>query len=332
SRPSSRRCPCCCSGCSRGTRRRSASRRCRSCGRSRCSTTSSPSPWASSICATSSTSCTRRRSSCGRRCACWRRGSGGPGDDGGRAAGAHRPRRARAARHLRAGRAAPRPPPAAPRPHPRRTPHALRPDAARPRCPRRRRAGDRLSAQRGSPQPPHRGHAAAGERPHAARPRRGRRRNRSPALARQYGVASYGAIVVESGGRRRVFSNPSEEAFLGALLHVTRQQRKTVGWLVGNGEGDPTSTDRYRGYSTARRLLENEDYDVRAGSLIGDEVPPETTVLVIAGPKRDPLPEELAALDRYLQRPGQALVLLDAVRTPELAHFLHRYWVEVGDD
>src|SRR5581483_6174354 len=156
--------------------------------------------------------------------------------------------------------------------------------------------------------------------------------NRSPALARQYGVDSYGAIVVESGGRRRVFSNPSEEAFLGALLHVTRQQRKTVGWLVGHGEGDPTSTDHYRGYSTARRLLENEDYDVRPVSLIGDEVPPETTVLVIAGPKRDPLPEELAALDRYLQRPGQALVLLDAVRTPELAHFLHRYWVEVGDD
>src|SRR5579885_2501702 len=156
--------------------------------------------------------------------------------------------------------------------------------------------------------------------------------NRSPALARQYGVDAYGAMVVESGGRRRVFSNPSEEAFLGALLQVTRQQRKTVGWLLGHGEGDPTSTDHYRGYSTARRLLENEDYDVRPVSLIGDEVPPETTVLVIAGPKRDPLPEELAALDRYFQRPGQALVLLDAARTPELARFLRSYWVEVGDD
>jgi ABC-type uncharacterized transport system involved in gliding motility auxiliary subunit len=156
--------------------------------------------------------------------------------------------------------------------------------------------------------------------------------NRSPALARQYGVDSYGALVVESGGRRRVFSNPSEEAFLAALLQVTRQQRKTIGWLVGHGEGDPTSTDRHRGYSTARRLLEGEDYDVRPISLIGDEVPPETAVLVIAGPKRDPLPEELAALDRYLQRPGQALVLLGAARTPELTRFLRRYWVDVGDD
>ncbi|HLK10352.1 MAG TPA: GldG family protein [Candidatus Binatia bacterium] len=156
--------------------------------------------------------------------------------------------------------------------------------------------------------------------------------NRSPALARQYGVDSYGALVVESDGRRRVFSSPSEEVFLAALLQVTRQQRKTIGWLVGHGEGDPAGTDRHHGYSTARRLLEQEYYDVRPVSLIGDEVPPETAVLVIAGPKRDPLPEELAALDRYLQRPGQALVLLDAARTPELARFLRRYWVDPGDD
>src|SRR5206468_4107777 len=47
--------------------------------------------------------------------------------------------------------------------------------------------------------------------------------NRSPALARQYGVDSYGALVVESEGRRRVFSNPREEVLMAALLQVTRQ-------------------------------------------------------------------------------------------------------------
>src|SRR5439155_822548 len=67
--------------------------------------------------------------------------------------------------------------------------------------------------------------------------------NRSPALARQYGVDSYGALVVESEGRRRVFSNPREEVLMAALLQVTRQQRKTVGWVLGHGEGDPNSGD-----------------------------------------------------------------------------------------
>jgi ABC-type uncharacterized transport system involved in gliding motility auxiliary subunit len=156
--------------------------------------------------------------------------------------------------------------------------------------------------------------------------------NRSPAMAREYGVGSYGAIVVESGSRRRSFSNPHEEVLMAALLQVTRQQRKVVGVVGGHGEGDFGDSERHRGWLTARTLLEQEFYDVRPVSLLGDEVPLETSVLLIAGPQKDFLPEELAALGRYLQRPGQALVLLDPLRAPELAAFLRRYGVEFLDD
>jgi ABC-type uncharacterized transport system involved in gliding motility auxiliary subunit len=156
--------------------------------------------------------------------------------------------------------------------------------------------------------------------------------NRSPALARQYGVDSYGALVVESEGRRRVFSNPREELLMAALLQVTRQQRKTVGWLVGHGEGDPNSSDRREGYSTARAALEQEYYEVRPVSLIGDEVPVGIDVLVIAGPEKSFLPDELAGLDRYLQRPGQLFVMLDPLRAPDLAVFLRRYDLNLASD
>jgi ABC-type uncharacterized transport system involved in gliding motility auxiliary subunit len=156
--------------------------------------------------------------------------------------------------------------------------------------------------------------------------------NRHPALAREYGVDSYGALVVESDGRRRVFSNPREEVLMAALLQVTRQQRKTIGWVVGHGEGALDETARDRGYSVARALLEQEYYEVRPISLIGDDVPPEVAVLIIAGPAKGYLPEELAALDRYLQRPGQALVMLDPFRAPELAAFLRRYDVDLPAD
>ncbi len=156
--------------------------------------------------------------------------------------------------------------------------------------------------------------------------------NRSPALARHYGVDSYGALVVESEGRRRVFSNPREEVLMAALLQVTRQQRKSIGLVVGHGEGDFNDIDRHRGFSTARALLEQEYYEVRPVSLLGDEVPPETSVLVVAGPQKDFLPEELATLDRYLQRPGQAIVLLDPLRAPELTAFLRRYYVDLRPD
>ncbi len=156
--------------------------------------------------------------------------------------------------------------------------------------------------------------------------------NRSPALARQYGVDSYGALVVESDGRRRVFSNPREDVLMAALLQVTRQQRKTVGWVVGHGEGDLNDVNRRDGFSTARAVLEQEYYEVRPVSLMGDEVPVEVDVLVIAGPEKGFLPEELGALDRYLQRPGQVFVMLDPLRAPQLAAFLHGYSLALPPD
>src|SRR5262249_4435809 len=90
--------------------------------------------------------------------------------------------------------------------------------------------------------------------------------------------------------------------------------------------------DRQRGFATARTFLEQEYYEVVPISLLGDEVPVGTSVLVIAGPQKDYLPEELAALDRYLQRPGNALVLLDPQRAPGLANFLGQYRVALPDD
>jgi ABC-type uncharacterized transport system involved in gliding motility auxiliary subunit len=156
--------------------------------------------------------------------------------------------------------------------------------------------------------------------------------NRNPALAREYDVDSYGALVVESEGRRRVFSNPREETLVAAVLQVTRQQRKTIAWVTGHGEGDPASGERSRGYATARIFLEQEYYEVVPVSLLGDEVPVGTAALLIVGPQKDFLPEELAALDRYLQRPGNAFVLLDPQRAPALANFLGQYRVALPDD
>lgn len=156
--------------------------------------------------------------------------------------------------------------------------------------------------------------------------------NRSPSLAREYEVESYGAVVVESGGRRRVVTSPHEEVMLAALLQVTRQERRTIGWLVGHGEGDPGDSHRQRGYSTARRVLEEEYYEVAPVSLVAGDVPVGTAALVIAGPTKDLLPEEIEALDRYLQRPGQVLVLLDPGEAPALTRLLERYHLRIGDD
>lgn len=157
--------------------------------------------------------------------------------------------------------------------------------------------------------------------------------NRSPAVAREYGVDNYGSLVVESGGRRKDFANPREDLLVEAILQVTHPTRKVVYFLTGHGEQDIESGDRQRGYSGARNALQREFYEVRPLHLLGDEtVPPDATVVVIAGPRKDLLTAELVKLGDYVKRGGGLLVMLDPQTAPSLVAFLDRYGIKVGDD
>jgi ABC-type uncharacterized transport system involved in gliding motility auxiliary subunit len=157
--------------------------------------------------------------------------------------------------------------------------------------------------------------------------------NRNPAVARQYGVDSYGSLVVESNGRRKDFSNPREDLLMEAILQVTRPSRKVVYVLKGHGEQDVENTDRNRGYSTVRVALRNEFYDVTPLSLLGEAgVPVDANVVVIAGPRKDLLTTELVKLNEYVTRGGSLLIMVDPQTAPSLSAFLARYGIKVGDD
>ncbi len=146
--------------------------------------------------------------------------------------------------------------------------------------------------------------------------------NRSPALARQYGIDRYGAIVVESGARRRDVSNPTEALLMGALLAVTRDRERMVYFVSGHGERSPDDTDRKSGLSTAKNTLEDDQFVVRALPLMQTEsVPIDATVLVIAGPRKNYLPGELTQIEGYLHRGGNLLMLLDPETPPSIAAF-----------
>ena len=156
--------------------------------------------------------------------------------------------------------------------------------------------------------------------------------NRNPALAAQYGVDTYGATVVESGAKRTQFSLPVESQLIGAILQITRPPKR-IYVLQGHGECDVTSTDRFTGCSGLRDALSNELYDVETFNLImGTDVPADADVLVIAGAKADPLEAELAALQRYLDRGGKLLVLLDPFAAPKLGAFLRQFGIDVGEN
>ncbi len=151
--------------------------------------------------------------------------------------------------------------------------------------------------------------------------------NKAPGLARQYGVSSYGEVVVESEGRRRDFDNARADILIPALLQVTHEANKHLYFTAGHGERDPFDTSHELGYSAMSNTLQQNDYQVDNVSLFASGVPDDASVLVIMGPHKDFLPEELAALGRFLARGGHLLVMLDPYGAPSLVNFLKLYHV-----
>ena len=130
-------------------------------------------------------------------------------------------------------------------------------------------------------------------------------------------------MVVECGTRRKSFSNVREEILMAALLQVTRDYEKNVYMLTGHGEHDMTDSDRNKGYTTFHNVLEQEFYHVKPLSLFGhDEIPKDAATIIIAGPRRDMLPEEALKLDRYLRAGGSLLVMVDPGDSPSMTALL----------
>ena len=156
--------------------------------------------------------------------------------------------------------------------------------------------------------------------------------NKNPAMAAEYGVDNYGSTVVETAERRSDFSQPSESQLVSALLYVTQAPKK-VYMLTGHGECDMNEIDRHSGCSLMRDAMRVEFYQVEELELTGDtQVPDDCDVLVLPGPRKDPLPSELDALDTYLRRGGKMLVMLDPFSAPRLAAWLRIQGIELADD
>lgn len=157
--------------------------------------------------------------------------------------------------------------------------------------------------------------------------------NRNPAVAWQYGVDAFGAVVVESEGRRKEFPNPDEQTLMAAIVHVTRPGRRRVYFLQGHGERGIRDRNRRNGYSYAQVALIHELYEVDEVRL-GESrpVPEDADALVIAGPQQNLSASALRHVDAYLRSGGGVLVLLDPGQASNLIELLGRYGVAVSDE
>ncbi len=156
--------------------------------------------------------------------------------------------------------------------------------------------------------------------------------DRQPSLARQYGVRTYGTIVVAAGDRHFEAQSDTEEGFSNALIRLFKGQR-TACFLGGHGERDLENSERI-GYSKVKKEFENENYQTKTVTLLQKmEIPPDCSMVIVAGPKTDYLPQEVDTIGKYVTGGGRAMFMLDpGVDLPELSKLLAGWNVTVRND
>ncbi|MGH9388471.1 MAG: Gldg family protein, partial [Vicinamibacteria bacterium] len=152
---------------------------------------------------------------------------------------------------------------------------------------------------------------------------------------------SMGTVLVASADRKERATAATEPEITNAILRVLRQERKRIYFSSGHQEKSIEDTDPSAGISVVNGKLQGSTYEteslVIARSVRGDEmrVPEDADAVIVAGPKTDFLPEEIAALDLYLQSGGRAVFLLDPApqgNTPALDEYLREQGVSLGSD
>ncbi len=163
--------------------------------------------------------------------------------------------------------------------------------------------------------------------------------NARPDLVQRYAIApeklKEGLLRVALGEESVELEDASEPALTNAIVKLTRTGEKKVYFLEGHGERpiEGEGADGKEGFTRAADALKNENYGYASLLLASTgEVPEDADVVVLAGATRPLLPEEQAALKRYMDKNGSLLVLLDPEARTNVVELLGPWGVDVGDD
>jgi ABC-type uncharacterized transport system involved in gliding motility auxiliary subunit len=154
---------------------------------------------------------------------------------------------------------------------------------------------------------------------------------RDPLQAKEAGYRYPGNVLLTYGGRHQMADRPDEDSITNAVRKILQPGRKQVYFLTGHGERDLTNAGQ-GGFQVARRALENEGYEIKPLNLLTQaEVPQDAAVVLLVGPKKAFLANEIAALKAYLDQGGRLLTLLDPFEDAGLKDFLAGYGFGLDD-
>jgi gliding motility-associatede transport system auxiliary component len=150
-----------------------------------------------------------------------------------------------------------------------------------------------------------------------------------------------GTVLVVAANRKERATAATEPEITNAILRVLRSGKKKIYFTSGHQEKSIDASDASSGLSVMKGKLEASTYEadtlVIARSAEGGKmkIPDDAGALVVAGPKTDFLPTEIAAIDEYLSAGGKAIFLIDPKtqgQTDSLCAFLRKKGAVVDDD
>ena len=148
-----------------------------------------------------------------------------------------------------------------------------------------------------------------------------------PTLAEKFKINSVGEVYLEYGADRQLLQTVdqterlSEVRLTNGIERLTSDRTDTVYFLQGHGERPLEQVEG--GLSLAVQALEEKNFTVQPLSLADRaEVPEDASLVVIAGPKRALLEQEVQALRNYLSTGGSVLLMVDPDSNPGLDSLL----------
>ena len=156
--------------------------------------------------------------------------------------------------------------------------------------------------------------------------------DKNPGLVKAYDITQDGTTILEYKDQSNRVTSTSEEDLTNALIKVTREQKKVLYFLEGHGESSIEDSET-SGYSQAKDELAKLGYDVKKLTLaLSETFPEDCSVLVIPGPKKDLLPNELETIQNYIANGGRVFFMIDPETEPGLPAFLKDYGIVLEND
>lgn len=146
--------------------------------------------------------------------------------------------------------------------------------------------------------------------------------DRHPELARQYKIRDYGTTAVALAGRQQLVTSLDEQDITNAIIRVMKGGKKTVYFILGEGERSPEDSGR-TGYSALKAAMVAENFTSKTLILAQHPaIPADCSVLVIAGPTHAMVKPEVRAVADYLNRGGRVLFLVNIQAQGPLIQYL----------